>query len=137
MSSRLAVELSVTRGLNRHLQIKASGPAGHVSWQDSSRLAANAPLLSGGLLPFSFADVDKASYIRGMAAFYELGSMYLIEQTFIHGYARSVVRGSDMPSSMKTLGFDVNALSQALADFINTGLRPRDKNTQLLLTRAA
>jgi hypothetical protein len=48
----------------------------------TSRLGANIPLLAAGLIPFSFADVDKADYIRGMAAFYELGSVHVIEQTF-------------------------------------------------------
>ena len=99
----------------------------------TSRLAANAPLLGAGLLPFSFSDVDKAGYIRGMAAFYELGSMHVIEQTFIHGYARSVVRSSHLPVSMRTLGFDVDAVAQALTDFINTGKRPADKRAVIFL----
>ena len=99
----------------------------------TSRLAANAPLISHGLLPFSFADVDKSDYIRGMAAFYELGSMHVIEQTFIHGYARSVVRSSDIPANMRTLGFNVSAVAKALADFINTGRRPTDKYATMFL----
>ena len=99
----------------------------------TSRLAANAPLLTHGLLPFSFSDVDKADYIRGMAAFYELGSMHVIEQTFIHGYARSVVRSSQLPASMRTLGFDVDAVAQSLGDFINTGKRPTDKRAAIFL----
>ena len=99
----------------------------------TSRLAANAPLLGAGLLPFSFSDVDKADYIRGMAAFYELGSMHVIEQTFIHGYARSVVRSSNLPAGMRTLGFDVDAAAQALTDFINTGKRPADKRAVIFL----
>ena len=101
----------------------------------TSRLAANAPLLANGLLPFSFSDVDKADYIRGMAAFYELGSLHVIEQTFIHGYARSVVRSSDIPASMRTLGFDVNAVALALAEFINTGRRPTDERARVFLSR--
>lgn len=99
----------------------------------TSRLAANAPLLGAGLLPFSFSDVDKADYIRGMAAFYELGSMHVIEQTFIHGYARSVVRSSNLPASMRTLGLDVDAVALSLADFINTGKRPADKRAVIFL----
>ena len=99
----------------------------------TSRLAANAPLLGHGLLPFSFSDIDKADYIRGMAAFYELGSMHVIEQTFIHGYARSVVRSSNLPAGMRTLGFDVDAAAQALTDFINTGKRPADKRAVIFL----
>lgn len=99
----------------------------------TSRLAANAPLLANGLLPFSFSDLNKADYIRGMAAFYELGSMHVIEQTFIQGYARSVVRSSNIPASMRTLGFDVNTVAAALTDFINTGRRPLDKRALMFL----
>jgi Fic family protein len=99
----------------------------------TSRLAANAPLLTHGLLPISFADVDKSDYIRGMAAFYELGSMHVIEQTFVHGYARSVVRSSNIPVAMRTLGFDVDAQAKSLADFINTGRRPTDKHARMFL----
>jgi len=99
----------------------------------TSRLAANSPLLSHGLLPFSFADVDKGDYIRGMAAFYELGSMIVIEQTFIQGYAKSVVRSSNIPASTRTLGFDVGAAATSLADFINTGRRPTDKRAQMFI----
>lgn len=92
----------------------------------TARLAANAPLLAAGLLPFSFADVNKADYIRGMAAFYELGSLHVMAQAFIHGYARSVVRGSDVPINMRTQGFDGERVGQALALYINTGRMPED-----------
>ena len=100
----------------------------------TSRLAANSPLLAAGLLPFSFADVDKADYIRGMAAFYELGSMYVIEQTFIDGYVKSVVRSSNIPASMRILGFDVNAVAKALVEFVNTGRKPADPRALLFLS---
>ncbi len=90
----------------------------------TARLVANAPLLVHNCLPFSFADVDKRDYIRGMAAFYELGSMHVLEQTFIHGYAKSVVRGSDIPLHLRGAGFDVAAVSAALADYVNTGRMP-------------
>jgi Fic family protein len=99
----------------------------------ASRLAANAALLAGGMLPFSFADVDKSEYIRGMAAFYELGSTLVIEQTFIQGYARSVVRGSDIPVRMRTHGFDTDAVARELVDFINTGRKPADKRALMFL----
>ena len=102
----------------------------------ASRLAANAPLLTHGLLPFSFSDVNKADYIRGMAAFYELGSMHIIEQTFIQGYAQSVVRSSLIPASLRTAGFDVKAVAQSLTDFINTGKRPTDARTLIFLNAA-
>ena len=99
----------------------------------TSRLAANVPLLSSGLLPFSFADIDKGDYIRGMAAFSELGSTYLIEQTLVQGYARSVVRGSNVPVRMRTLEFDVAETAAALADFINTGRRPTARVAALFI----
>ncbi len=99
----------------------------------ASRLAANAALLEGGLLPFSFADVDKADYIRGMAAFYELGSTLIVEQTFINGYARSVVRGSDIPVRMRTHGFDTEAVARELVEFIHTGRKPADQRAQMFL----
>ena len=102
----------------------------------TSRLAANAPLLAHGLLPFSFSDVNKADYIRGMAAFYELGSMHVIEQTFIQGYAQSVVRSSLIPTSLRTTGFDVKAVAQSLTDFINTGKRPTDARALIFLSEA-
>ena len=100
----------------------------------TSRLAANAPLLTAGLLPFSFADVDKADYIRGMAAFYELGSMHVIEQTFIDGYVKSVVRSSNIPASMRVLGFDVDAVAKALVDYVNTGRKPANPRALLFLS---
>ena len=99
----------------------------------TSRLAANAPLLASGLLPFSFADVDKADYIRGMAAFYELGSVHVIAQTFIQGYVKSVVRSSNIPASMRTLGFDVNTVAQAMVEFVNTGRKPTDARALVFL----
>lgn len=102
----------------------------------TSRLAANAALLAGGLLPFSFADVDKADYIRGMAAFYELGHSLVLEQTFIEGYARSVVRGSELPLRLRTRGFDVEAVARALVDYIQSGRRPTDARAQLFLRAA-
>lgn len=102
----------------------------------TSRLAANAVLLTQGLLPFSFADVAKADYIRGMAAFYELGNLHVMEQTFIQGYARSVVRGSDIPASQRTRGFDVEATAQALVEYINTGRTPTDPRASAFVAPA-
>ena len=99
----------------------------------ASRLAANAALLAGGMLPFSFADVDKSDYIRGMAAFHELGSTLVLEQTFIQGYARSVVRGSDIPVRMRTQGFDTDAVARELVDFVNTGRKPVDRRALMFM----
>ena len=100
----------------------------------TSRLAANVPLLANGLLPFSFSDVDKSDYIRGMAAFYELASLHVMAQTFIKGYAKSVVRSSNIPANLRGVGFDVDAVAQALTDFINTGKRPGDERALVFLS---
>ncbi len=99
----------------------------------TSRLAANTALLAGGLLPFSFADVDKADYIRGMATFHELGDTLVMEQTFIEGYVRSVVRGSDVPVRMRTHGFDVEAVARELAAFVHTGKKPEDERARMFV----
>lgn len=60
----------------------------------TARIAANLPLLQSGMLPLSYVDVDKAEYLRGMVAFYELGSTRIIERTFLRAYARSIVRAT-------------------------------------------
>jgi Fic family protein len=99
----------------------------------TSRLAANAPLLTHGLLPLSFADISKSDYIRGMAAFYELGSIHVIEQTFIQGYVKSVLRSSNIPAKMRTLGFDLDGAAQALVEFINSGRQPAEKSALMFL----
>jgi hypothetical protein len=90
-------------------------------------------LLAGGLLPFSFADVDKADYIRGMAAFNELDSTLVMEQTFIEGYVRSVIRGSDIPIRMRTHGFDSEAVARELADYVRTGRLPTDERARVFI----
>jgi Fic family protein len=92
----------------------------------TARLAANYPLVSAGLLPLSFADVNKADYIRAMAALYELRSTQWMEQLFVESYCRSVVRGSDMPIKLRGAGFDMEALSRSLAGFVHTGQVPGD-----------
>lgn len=99
----------------------------------TSRIAANIPLLAGGHIPFSFVDVDKADYIRGMAAFYELGSMHVIEQTFIQGYVKSIVRSSKIPDSMRVAGFNVDAICDLLVGFVNTGRMPADPRARVFL----
>ncbi len=99
----------------------------------TARLAANAPLLAQGLLPFSFADINKADYIRGMAAFYELGHTQLIAQTFVEGYAKSVVRSSVIFPSLRTQGFDVSTVARELCDFIRTGKWPTDPRVAMFL----
>lgn len=92
----------------------------------TSRIAADIPLLASGLIPLSFVDVDKADYIRGVAAFYELGSTHVIEQTFIRAYAKSTVRSSRIPDAMRVGGFKIAEVVDLLVDYINTGRRPTD-----------
>ncbi|UXH80339.1 Fic family protein [Roseateles amylovorans] len=103
----------------------------------TSRLAANIPLLAEGLIPFSFADVNKADYIRGMAAFYELGSVHVIEQTFIEGYVRSVIRSSNLPASLRTASADPEVLAGSLVEYVNTGKRPASASVATFLRAKA
>lgn len=72
------------------------------------------------------SQLANTNYVRGMAAFCELGDMQVIEQTFILGYARSVLRASPLPTSLRSGSLDIDAIVQALADFISTGKRPAD-----------
>jgi hypothetical protein len=67
-----------------------------------------------------FADVSWVDYIR-MAAFYEL-RMHVIEQTFICGYVKSVVRD---PGGYAHRCLDVAAVA-GRQDFVNTGRKPAD-----------
>lgn len=92
----------------------------------TSRLAANALLVSQGYAPISFADMDKASYIRGMAAFYELGLVDVLAQVFVQGYIHSIVRSSVVPVAMRGAGFKVAPLVQTLTHHVLTGQRPAD-----------
>lgn len=92
----------------------------------TSRIAANLPLLGAGLVPSSFVDIPKARYIRGMAAFYELGSMLVIEQCFIEGYVRSIIRSSNLPPALRGVGADIAGAVKQLCEFINSGARPAD-----------
>lgn len=90
----------------------------------TSRLAANLPLLGANLLPLSFVDFAKAEYVLGMSAFYELGDVQLMEHVFVDGYVRSVVRGSDIPASVRARGFSVGEVAVALAEFVRSGRPP-------------
>lgn len=100
----------------------------------TARLAANYPLVGAGLLPLSFADVDKAQYIRAMAAVYELRSLQLMENLFIHSYARSVVRGSQLPMELRRQGFDMEQLASALAGYVHSGQVPNDARAQAFIS---
>jgi Fic family protein len=99
----------------------------------TARLAANAPLLQAGLIPLSFADMDKASYVRGMAAFYELGDLYTIEQTILRGYVSSVIRSSQIPVELRVRGFDTHSVTADLMAFINMGKAPTSAQASLFI----
>ena len=99
----------------------------------TSRIAANLPLLAAGLVPSSFVDITKGRYIRGMAAFYELGSMLVIEQTFIEGYVRSIMRSSNLPAALRGVGADLDGAAKQLCDFVNSGSRPKSAVVDALL----
>jgi len=58
----------------------------------TGRLVCNIPLLKSGLAPFSFMDVDKAKYVEGLLAFYELGRIDIIRDAYVEGYVRSAAR---------------------------------------------
>ncbi len=97
----------------------------------TSRLAANLPLLRAGLLPISFVDFAKADYVAGMAAFYELGDIQIIQQSFIEGYVRSIVRGSDIPANARASGFKVNEIVRDLSRFVQSGRPPEHRHAAL------
>lgn len=99
----------------------------------TSRLAANLPLLAAGMLPISFVDFDKADYVLGLASFYELGDTQIIEKTFISGYARSIVRGSDIPASLRASGFQVEDTVRALVQYVQSGRLPEIPSARILL----
>lgn len=108
----------------------------------TARIAANLPLLGSGLLPLSYVDVDKAEYLRGMVAFYELGSVRLIERVFLRAYAKSVVRACLLPQSAPEKGIDIgaqiDAISEELVAYIHTGNRPASPRADAFLSwRAA
>ena len=99
----------------------------------TSRLAANALLVSQGWSSISFADMDKASHIRGMAAFYELGLVDVLAQVFVQGYIHSILRSSVVPVAMRGAGFKVGPLVQTLTHHVLTGQRPADVLARLFL----
>lgn len=101
----------------------------------TARIAANLPLLESGMLPLSYVDVDKAEYLRGMVAFYELGSTRTIERVFIGAYAKSIVRASRLPGGMSARTCAIAELSQRLVDYIRTGREPADPDAQAFICR--
>jgi Fic family protein len=101
----------------------------------TSRLAANLPLLSAEMLPISFVDFLKADYITGLSAFYELGDIQIIERAFIQGYVRSIVRGSNLPASIRVGGFRMNDAVQDLVKYVQSGRLPGNPGAVAFLER--
>ncbi len=58
----------------------------------TGRLACNIPLLKNGLAPFSFIEIDKTAYVRGLLSFYELNRWDIISEAFVDGYIKSAAR---------------------------------------------
>lgn len=141
VAQALGVILSTARGLHPvqaamylmtripYLQAFANGN------KRTARLLANAPLLQAGIMPLSFADMDKADYIRAMSAFYELGDVTLIEQVFLRGYVKAIIRSSQIPPDLRATGFDTNAVCQALLAYIRTGQIPLLKAAALFIDK--
>jgi Fic family protein len=111
-----------------YLQVFANGN------KRTARLAANLPLLKAGLLPISFVDFNKADYVMGMAAFYELGDVQLLQQVFLDGYIRSIVRGSNIPAAMRVTGLNTDKLARELTGYVRTGKAPAAEAGAFLAT---
>ncbi|HWZ48698.1 MAG TPA: Fic family protein [Herbaspirillum sp.] len=58
----------------------------------TARISCNIPLITNGMSPMSFVDFDRAAYIKGMVAFYELGDERLIKTVYLDGYIGSALR---------------------------------------------
>ncbi len=58
----------------------------------TARAMCNVPLIQANLPPISFVDFGKKDYLMAMLAFYELGDIRLLEQSFAEAYAKSIVR---------------------------------------------
>ena len=99
----------------------------------TARLAANLPLLGAGLPPLSFVDFDKAEYVLGMSAFYELGDIQVIERSFIQGYVRSIIRAADLPVSARVNGLNLKQVVAELVKYVYSGRRTESADALLFL----
>ena len=82
-------------------------------------------------------DFRKADYVLGMAAFYELGDTLVIQQVFIEGYVRSVVRGSDVSASIRAAGFKVDEVARELVKYVQSGQLPESRNAGIFIQSAS
>ena len=58
----------------------------------TSRLCMNVPLLRARMAPFSFAQVNRPSYMFGLLAFYERGRPEFLTDVFENAYAKGAPR---------------------------------------------
>lgn len=69
----------------------------------TARLCANIPLIKNNLVPLSFNDIEKDSYISAMIAVYELQAIQPIFDLYLFSYMRTC---SMYDATVKNFGFD-------------------------------
>jgi hypothetical protein len=65
-----------------------------------SRLAANIPLIRRNLVPLSFMDVPRQTYLDAVLGVYELNRMELLKDLFLWAYRRSAARYAAVRQSL-------------------------------------
>ena len=65
-----------------------------------SRLAANIPFIRHNLCPLSFVDMPQDLYVKGLLAVYEMNSVDLLRDVFVHAYEHSVRKYSVIKESL-------------------------------------
>ncbi len=55
-----------------------------------------------------------------------MNNVQIIENTFINGYVRSIIRGSNIPLSMRVTGFDIDDIANKLVHYVNSGTFPKN-----------
>nr|NGX26298.1 hypothetical protein [Chlamydiota bacterium] len=69
----------------------------------TARLAANASLITGNLVPLAFSDVEVQDYMSAMIAIYELQDVRPLIDLYVYSYLRTCAA---YDSTVKVLGFD-------------------------------
>jgi hypothetical protein len=97
-------------------------------------MAANAVLLEAGLAPISFAQMNKAHYLRGLPSFCEIQTIKPLSRVLMAGYVRSIVLFSDLPTSARTpAAFDLETIVKQLTDYVLHDQRPENPIAKLML----
>lgn len=65
-----------------------------------SRLAANIPLIKNNLVPLSFVDVPRQTYLDAVLGVYELNRIELLRDVFLWAYSRSAARYAAVRQSL-------------------------------------